>query len=475
MNRSNRLLPVTLLIAASACVMPTQAQTPTTNETKDTATSADSNAVTPDVPETVAVEPTADDDAIDERLTEILRATEWFESPEVRVDKGIVFITGSTTHQKYKDWAGGLAGKTQDVVGVVNRITVLEPPVWDLRPARMELAAMAKEFTRALPLFVLGGVVLLFTGLAATYASKFSRSALRRRIKSELLNNVLGYVVAFPVLLLGAYLALRITGLTRLAATVVGGTGLVGLIIGIAFRDIAENFLASILISTRRPFNMGDLIEVASQKGFVQHVSTRGTLLMTLDGNHVKIPNSTIYKETIVNYTANPNVRMEMVVGIGFDSSIARAQEISLEVLREHAAVLDDPEPLVLVEKLGAATINLRLYFWVNGQKHSAIKVKSAVIRLIKRAFDQSGISMPDEAREVVFPNGVDVRMAQSAPETATATPDNASVADRQGLEPVEPAASAAEGNLDSEVGEIKKQAEQSRQPDVGENLIGPE
>ncbi|MCB9854481.1 MAG: mechanosensitive ion channel [Phycisphaerales bacterium] len=459
------------LIATSLC----GAQSRAPNASAIDIESNDNTDIASGLPEKVAVEPVAEDDAIDARLTEILKATEWFESPEVTVDKGIVFLSGATALQQHKDWAGRLAGRTQDVVGVVNRISVREPPIWDLRPARLELVSIAKEFTRALPLFFLGCVLLIVTWIAAKYASRLSRSAFRRRIKSELLNNVVGYVVALPVFLLGTYLVLRITGLTRLAATVIGGTGLLGLIIGIAFRDIAENFLASILISMRRPFNMGDLIEVAAQKGFVQHVSTRGTLLMTLDGNHVKIPNSTIYKETIVNFTANPNVRMAMIVGIGFDSSIALAQEIALKVLSDHDAVLADPEPLVLVEELGAATVNLRLYFWVDGHKHSAVKVKSAVIRLVKRAFDRRGISMPDEAREVVFPDGIDVRVAHSRKPAASETPGENSADESQGAAAVEPEASAAEGNLDSEADEIRKQAEQSRLPADGENLIGPD
>jgi small-conductance mechanosensitive channel len=67
----------------------------------------------------------------------------------------------------------------------------------------------------------------------------------------------------------------------------------------------------------------------------------------------------------------------------------------------------------VLVESLGAATVNLRIYVWLDGTEHSWLKVKSSVIRLIKRAFQAANISMPDEARELVFPQGVPVRMLE--------------------------------------------------------------
>ena len=108
---------------------------------------------------------------------------------------------------------------------------------------------------------------------------------------------------------------LRVAGLTQLALTVLGGTGLIGIIIGFAFRDIAENFLASLLLSMRNPFNGGDLIEVAGYTGIVQNLNTRSTVLLTLDGNHVQIPNATVYKSTIKNYSSIPSRRAEFLVG----------------------------------------------------------------------------------------------------------------------------------------------------------------
>jgi small-conductance mechanosensitive channel len=276
--------------------------------------------------------------------------------------------------------------------------------------------------------------------------------------------------VAVPVFLLGLYLVLSISGLTGLAVTVIGGTGLVGLIIGFAFRDIAENFLASILISIQRPFASNDLIEVAGYKGFVQSVNPRSTLLLTLDGNHVQVPNATIYKETIVNFTANPRARYDFAIGIGYDDSIAQAQTVALAVLTSHPAVLDDPESLVLVESLGAATVNLRIFFWVDITKYSHMKVKSAVIRLTKRALTEAEISLPDESREVVFPRPVPVRMLSA--EQAEAAEHTRPT--RTGTQAPESSAIAhtAEGDLASEAADVERQAKTARSPEGGTNLL---
>jgi small-conductance mechanosensitive channel len=308
-------------------------------------------------------------------------------------------------------------------------------------------------------------MVLVLSWLVAGWSVIGAARLFRRRLSNDLLRHVASKAVAIPVFLLGLYLVLQVSGLTRLAVTVLGGTGLVGLVIGFAFRDIAENFLASILISLQHPFAKGDLIEVTGSTGYVRQVNTRSTLLMTLDGNHVQIPNATVYKETIVNFTANPNMRLHFTVGIGYENSIGEAQTIAMAVLRDHPAVLGDPESLVLVDSLGAATVNLSPFFWVDTSKHSQFKVRSAVIRLIKQAFEQAGISMPDEAREVVFPDGVPVHMSK-AEEVLRRPPPT------RGEQEGEEEAHSAEGELASEASEICEQADRSRMPEGGQDLL---
>ncbi len=420
----------------------------------------------PTVPDKVDVDPLANDDDIATRLTRILDATEWFANPTVEVDEGVVFMRGRVDTEQHREWAGRLAGNTQDVVAVVNRIEIVEKSMWDLSPAWKEVQQLGADTVRNSPLIFVGLLLFVITGFATQWSVRGASAFLSTKLKSQLLRSVVARAVGIPVFLLGLYLVLKVSGLTRLAMTVVGGTGLLGLVIGFAFRDIAENFLASILISIQHPFASGDLIEVAGYKGYVQSVNTRSTLLMTLDGNHVQIPNATIYKETITNFTANPNARFDFAVGIGYDDSIAQAQSVALSVLHNHQAVVDEPEPLVLVEALGASTVNLRVYFWVDIDRYSFLKVTSAVIRQTKQAFEDAGISMPDESREVVFPSGVPVRMLSDKevePDSPSKSPS--SVVDNE-------PANSAEGNLASEAQDINHQAQMSRSPESAQNLL---
>lgn len=468
------ILPIVFMVLVGVMGVtwpaPSQAQEPVATATP--VTEEDET----DVPEQVDVQPVAEDAQIEERLTRILRATEWFISPTVAVQDGVVFLDGQTRTEDRRMWAGNLARNTQDVVAVVNRIEVIPRPVWDFSPALTEVRTLWRRAIQAIPVVIFGIVILAGAWWLMQPISQLSQRLLRDRLGSPLLTKITAQAVAIPVFLLGLYLVLQVAGLTRLALTLLGGTGVVGIVIGFAFRDIAENFLASVLLSVQKPFHRNDLIEVAGYCGVVQQMNTRSTVLMTLDGNHIQIPNATVFKNTITNYTANPNRRSDFVVGIGYDAALSQAQAVIDQILSEHPAVLDTPESLVLVDTLGSATVNLRVYFWYDATQYAPIKIKSSLMRQTKRALADAGISMPDEAREVIFPQGVPIVQmppspaapAQEAATAAAAPAGSPPVA----AAPPEPVTTAAEGNLHSEEAEIHKQSAQSRPVEAGENLL---
>ena len=282
--------------------------------------------------------------------------------------------------------------------------------------------------------------------------------------------------IAIPILLLGVYLVLQVAGLTGLAVSLLGGAGVIGIVIGFAFRDIAENFLASLLLSIRRPFSQGDVIGVADFEGVVQTMNTRSTILLTLEGNHVQIPNATVFKSTIVNYTAGPARRVTAEVGIGYDTSIGDTQNLIVDVLRDHDAILNEPPPVVLVDALGSATVNLKAHFWIDGRTLSPQKVRSSALRLIKRALVDHGVPMPDEAREVIFPQGLPVVvMDQSGKATPSTNP--ATVAEAGQNKPAEresgTESTSAEGGLSNEINELPQDMADATIPEAAsENLL---
>ena len=430
-----------------------------------------STQASPSTQQKINVNPVARDEEIRKRLQSVLEATGWFTEPQVRVKEGVVFLQGFTDSAEIKKWAGDLAHNTQDVVAVANQLEVTAGSPWDLNPAWSGLLSVWRDVIRALPAFVFGLFILALSAGAGVLVTRGSRILLRDRIRANLLRSVIAGAVGSLVFLAGTYVVLRVSGLTQLALTVVGGTGLIGLAVGIAFRDITENFLASIVLSMQRPFETGDLLEITGVTGYVQQLNVRTTILMTLDGNLVQIPNATIYKSNLRNFTTTSSRREDFVVGIGYDDSINDAQEIARKVLENHPAVLNDPEPSVLADSLGNATVNLRIYFWLNGHEHSWLKVRSSVIRLVKLAFQQHGISMPDEAREVVFPQGVPVTMVDTKASDGHAGPVRKPQAESERAKLDSPS-TKAEAGLYSEAVVIKGQSQQAQPLKDEENLL---
>ncbi len=434
----------------------------------------------------VDVKPVSEDGDISVRLERILRATGWFTDATVSVDQGVAFLKGTVDTEAHQEWATKLAGQTQDVVAVVNQMQVRDRPLFELAPAWSELRKLGRETIRYMPLVFVGAIILYITWMVTSYSASVSRAVLKRRWENGLLRDVMARAIAIPVFLVGLYIALRVSGLTQVALTVLGGTGLVGLVLGFAFRDIAENFLASILISMQHPFATGDLIEVAGFKGFVQSVNTRATVLTTLEGNRVQIPNATIYKEPIVNKTTSPTVRCDFILGIGVHESISQAQGIALQVLQDHEAVLPDPEPLVLVDGVTPLSTNLQILFWINSKQHNSGKVKSAIIRLIQAGWATEGISIPDGSRQLVMLHpsqpdslagvrqglGWDSRTAAGNGKSAGRTPFGTEQKLAKDVLAEESESHIAEGNLESEDQKIIELGDLGRKPEEEINLL---
>jgi len=427
------------------------------------------------VPAKVDVQPVARDSEIRNRLQRVMDATGWFRNLRVDVEEGVVFISGIADSDDLKKWAGDLARNTQDVAAVANRIQVARPSIWDFSGAQEGLSRLGRDIIRSLPFVGLGLIIMALSGAAGLITSSIMPRLLQNRIRAKLLRGAVSWAMGFLVFLVGTYIVLRVSGLTQLALTIVGGTGLVGLALGIAFREITENFLASIFLSMQRPFETGDTIEVAGIVGIVQQLSIRTTVLMAPNGNLIQVPNSMVYKSVLTNYTSIPNRREDFTIGVAYGASLDHAQEVARKVLEDHPAVLTDPEPMVLVDSLNSFAVNMRIYFWLDGNQHSPLKVRSSIIRLVKAAFQAEQIAIPDGSREMVFPKGVAVTVSE-APRPIVSEPNIRTLEsiDSSPLEKHTAVSTRAEGGLVSEASTLNEQAQQAKPVEGGENLLKP-
>ena len=159
-------------------------------------------------------------------------------------------------------------------------------------------------------------------------------------------------------------------------------------------RDTVENFIASIMLSMRQPFRPKDLVEIEGDTGHVIRLTSRATILLSLDGNHIRIPNSTVFKSRIVNFTRNDERRFTFVLGVAGDADIAEAQRIILDALHELPFVLQTPGPGVWVNELGDSTISITGAGWIKQHETSISMAKGEAIRIAKARLETAGIAL---------------------------------------------------------------------------------
>ncbi|KHT61272.1 mechanosensitive ion channel protein MscS [Alteromonas macleodii] len=371
-----------------------------------------------------------------------------------------------------------------------------------LSSAQSLLSQLWENFVYRLPGLALGLVIMAAFILLAPHIAKVLVKPLTRTTTSPLLRSVIQRSVSLVLILLGIYLFLFLAGLTGFAIAVVSGTGVVGLILGFAFRDIAENFISSLLLTIQRPFRIGDIVQINDFTGIIQKVTARATTLVDFDGNHIQIPNATIYKGVIKNLTANPLMRGQFVIGVGYDADIQHAQQMAQEITSAQDNVLIDPEPQILIDELGPSTYNIKVYFWVDVEKTSVLKMASVLMRKITQAFLEANISMPDDARERIFPEGMHIYHASEKDASSSrpseneanelseittgqmnvksldseknsgATENRNERSSAKGAGNTRPQDSKINDDVSSEAHEIREQARNSRDPEAGENIL---
>lgn len=191
-------------------------------------------------------------------------------------------------------------------------------------------------------------------------------------------------------------LALQILDATALVGAVLGTAGVLGVAIGFAFKDTLENYLAGILMSLRQPFAPRDYVVIGGNEGLVVSMTSRATILMTPDGNHLRLPNALVFRSVMLNYTRNPSWRFELDVGIGVNEDLVLAQQIGVDELSRLDGVISRPPPRAYIAALGDSNVQLRFHGWVDQRTHDFLMVKSEAIRKVKLALEGQGMDMPE-------------------------------------------------------------------------------
>ena len=249
-------------------------------------------------------------------------------------------------------------------------------------------------------------VAILIVLLAIWFGGVLSRRMrVLRRISQHnpYMEGLLRTTVKVVVGLAGVLVALDLLGASSLLGAVLGSAGVVGLVLGFAFKDIAENYVAGVLLSLRQPFAPGDSVRIDSYEGSVISLNSRTTILMTSEGTQLQLPNSFVFKSILLNFSHNPKRRFEFNLMVGHEVSLHSALDLGIAAITETEGVIKDPAPSGLVASLDNDGASLRFTGWIDQARNDLSRTRSEAIRHVRRALRKAGIVPPEARSRVVL------------------------------------------------------------------------
>lgn len=246
----------------------------------------------------------------------------------------------------------------------------------------------------AITILIIGRVV---AGIIKSIVSKsFTKAKVEPTVVTFISNLTYVGIMAFTVIAVLGRLGVQTTSFIAVL-------GAAGLAIGLAFQGSLSNFAAGFLMIIFRPFKVGDYIEAAGVGGTVKKIEVFTTTVLTVDNKKVIVPNSKITGDNIINYTAEPTRRVDMVFGIGYSDDIDKARVVLGEIVKNFPGVLQEPAPQIELSKLGDSSVDFIVRPWVNTADYW--KVKFGITEKVKKTFDKEGISIPFPQRDVHLHN----------------------------------------------------------------------
>jgi len=349
-------------------------------------------------------------------------------------------------------------------------------PAFDIDIALQRLQDEIYRLLAALPLVGLALLLIWLGWLVGGWVAQrsfFEHVARHNPFLRELLRTTVRWVITTTAVLA----ALQVLDATALVGAVLGTAGVLGVALGFAFKDTLENYLAGILMSVRQPFAPRDHVVIDGNEGLVISMTSRATILMTLDGNHLRLPNALVFRSVTLNYTRNPSRRFDFDVGIGVGEDLLHAQHIGVWQLLQLDGVMSRPPPRAYIVALGDSSVQLRFHAWVDQRTHDFLLVRSEAIRIVKLALEGEGMDMPEPIYRVHI-----TEQARAAPSPAPApAPASASASAPLPAPAPAPASAPAPRALLSKaavdtraVSDVQEQIEVEPLPQGGQDLLNP-
>ena len=347
------------------------------------------------------------DSEIRQRITGIFSEIEGLQAVTVKVNQGVVTLAGEVPNEKKAQQAINLTNRLNDVVTVDDSISRTLDVQDNVTTVYKGLKVQSKNLIKAAPLLLVAIVVFAIVAWFGSWLS--DRQGIWRRLTpNPFVAELLAQTIKVVFIILGLILGLSLVGAEAIIGTLLGGAGVIGIAVGFAVKDTIENYIASLMLSVRQPFRARDHIVINDREGIVVRLTSRATILMTLDGNQLRIPNSEVFKGTILNYTKNPERRFTFELGVDANDDPLAAIKVGLDAIRALDFVLEKPKSSAVISQVGDSNIVLEFQVWVDQSQSDFSKARSIAIRETKHALENTGFSLPEPIYRLRFDQTAD-------------------------------------------------------------------
>lgn len=243
--------------------------------------------------------------------------------------------------------------------------------------------------------FGLKAVGALVVLIAAFFIGTWLKNLILKRITSSGLDETLGKffanMVRHLVIVLAVLSCLQIFGVdtTSFAAILAAA----GFAIGLALQGTLQNFSAGVMLLAFRPFQVGNVVNVAGQTGIIESIALFTTRMDTFDNRRIIIPNAEIFGATIENISYHSTRRVDVNVGTAYEADIDQTWDLLKKVAADLQGRDPDKEPAVILLELGDSSVNWQLRVWTAASDF--FPLKQQLTRDVKVALDNAGISIP--------------------------------------------------------------------------------
>lgn len=246
---------------------------------------------------------------------------------------------------------------------------------------------------------LISAIIVIVVGyIVAVLVSRYIYRAMLKAKMAKILAIFTGRVIKILLIIFVVAIGIGFLGVD-VGAALISVSVVSGFVLGFAFQETLGNLAAGFMIAITKPFRVGDYVDIAGQSGSINDVGASITTMTTVDNKRVIIPNSKIWGNPIVNYTALNKRMIDMRVGISYSDNMGKAIKTTMNVLKANKKVLNDPAPIVAVANLGDSSVDLLVRPWVDTSNYWGTKWE--LTQQIKEAFDKEKISIPFPQRDI--------------------------------------------------------------------------